>query len=56
LSWHCWLHAVEFFMAKFLAHQLSQKAAHLAEAATASVAVNVAPAKPTRKQTAAIEA
>jgi hypothetical protein len=34
-SWHCWLHAAEFFIAKFLAHQLSQPAAHRADAALA---------------------
>ncbi len=43
-------------MANFFAHQLSQKAAHFADAATASVAVNVVPAAPRRKQAAAIEA
>lgn len=38
-TWHCWLHAAGFFMAKFLAHQLLQNATHRDEAAAAFVPV-----------------
>jgi len=38
-SWHCWLHAAGFFMAKFLAHQLLQDATQCGEAAAAFVPV-----------------
>jgi hypothetical protein len=39
LSWHCALQAVGFFIAKFLAHQLVQNAAHFGDAAAALVRV-----------------
>jgi hypothetical protein len=39
-SWHCWLHAVVFFIGKFLVHQLVQPAAHRALSAKAPVLVS----------------